>query len=166
MALTTNINYLQPTAFKVVIDRRTYGNLEYFAQSVDHPSLSLPPAEVPFRRINSVPMPGDKLTYSDLSITMIVDENMSSYTEMHDWIVRLVEQQNVTAFEAAQSTALPSTADITVSILSSSNNQIKQIRYIDCVPTGLGNINFTSTTGDIQYLTYVASFRYSYFTLV
>ena len=30
--LTSNLNYLQPTGFRVVIDRTRYPNLEYFAQ--------------------------------------------------------------------------------------------------------------------------------------
>ena len=36
--LTSNLNYLQPTGFRVVIDRTRYPNLEYFAQQVTHPA--------------------------------------------------------------------------------------------------------------------------------
>ena len=32
--LTTNLNYLQPTGFKLLIDRVKYPNLEYFCQGV------------------------------------------------------------------------------------------------------------------------------------
>ena len=35
--LTSNINYLQPTGFRISIDRKRYPNLEYFCQQVIHP---------------------------------------------------------------------------------------------------------------------------------
>jgi hypothetical protein len=57
-------------------------------------------------------------------------------------------------------------ADVTLSILSSHNNQTKQVRYLDCVPTALGDIQFESTATGTEFITYVASFRFSYFELV
>lgn len=162
--LTTNINYLQPTAFKLVIDRKNYPNLEYFAQTVSHPGIVLTPQELPYKRAN-IYMSGDKLTFDELSATIIVDENLNSYTEMYDWMERLVEQNHrpATVREVA---AVPSAADITLSVLTSHNNSNKRFVYVDCVPTSLGNINFEATVGDIQYLTFPVSFRFSYFTIV
>jgi hypothetical protein len=93
--LTTNINYLQPTAFKLVIDRKKFGNLEYFAQTVTHPSVTLPAADLPFKRAN-LHMAGDKLTFNELTATIILDENLSAYSEMYDWMKRLVESPNQT----------------------------------------------------------------------
>ena len=162
--LTTNINYLQPTAFKLVIDRKKFGNLEYFAQSVNHPSVSVAAADLPYKRVN-LHMAGDKLTFNELTATIILDENLSAYSEMYDWMKRLVESpnQNRTFGEDGDySTAV----DITLSVLSSKNNAVKQIRYIDCIPTDLGDINFQATTQDIQMLTFPISFRFSYFELV
>ena len=37
--LTTNLNYLQPTGFRVIINRTRYPNLEYFVQSVSHQAI-------------------------------------------------------------------------------------------------------------------------------
>lgn len=161
--LTTNINYLQPTAFKLVIDRKNYPNLEFFAQTVSHPSVSIAAADVPFRRAN-IHIAGDKLTFDELSATIILDENLESYTEMYNWIKKLVEQDYIKASDRT-SDVIPTTADITVSILTSHNNANKRLQYVDCVPTSLGNINFEATVGDIQYLTFPISFRFSYFKI-
>ena len=49
--LTSNLNYLQPTGFKVIIDRENYPNLEYFVQSFVHPDISLIPSELPYRKV-------------------------------------------------------------------------------------------------------------------
>ena len=159
--LTDNLNYLQPTAFKLVINRENYPNIEFFAQSVSHPSVDIAVADVPYSRVNAH-MAGDKLTFSELTATVIIDEDMNSYTEMYDWLVRLVEQPYAKVTDQIRG-QIPTKADITVSVLSSHNNTNKKIRYIDCIPTGIGNVEFLATTGDIQYLTYTVSFRCTYF---
>ena len=56
--------------------------------------------------------------------------------------------------------------DLERAILSSHNNQTKQVRYIDCVPTSLGDINFESTASGQEFITFAASFRFNYFELV
>lgn len=161
--LTTNLNYLQPTGFRIVIDRTKYPNLEYFAQSVSHPGAQLTPLELPVRRITSVPLAGDKMTFSEVSFNVILDENMTSYKEMFDWMTRITNDGQVSALE--RDTKKPTYADITVHVLSSHNNTVQKIRYLDCVPTSLGDIDFQATAGDTTYLTFNASFRFSQFEI-
>jgi hypothetical protein len=163
--LTTNINYLQPTGFKVIIDRKKFGNLEFFAQTVEHPSVAIAPAELPFRRTN-IHMAGDKLTFGQLSANIILDENMSAYTEMYDWVQRLVEEQNSTKFDARYTNDPTTAVDISVVVLSSNNNQVKKIKYIDCIPVDIGSVSFQATTQDVQYLTFPVTFAFSYFEIV
>jgi len=162
--LTTNLNYLQPTGFKLVIDRTRYPNMEYFVQSVSHPGASVAPLELPVRRITSVPLAGDKITFTEVSFSIILDENMTSYTEMFEWMNRIVNDGQVSSGERAGK--IPTYADITLHVLSSHNNTTKKIKYTDCVPTSLGNIEFTSTQGDVTYLTFDASFRFSQFEII
>jgi len=162
--LTTNLNYLQPTGFKVTIDRTRYPNMEYFVQSVSHPGATLSPLELPSRRITSVPLAGDKMTFSEVTFSIILDENMTSYREMYDWMVRITNEGQVSALE--RDTKIPTYADVTLSVLSSHNNTIQKIRYKDCVPTSLGNIEFVSSAGDTTYVTFDASFRFSQFEII
>jgi len=159
-----NLNYLQPSAFKLTIDRKHFANLEFFAQTILHPSLSMNPVEVPFKRISSIPFAGDKLTFTELTCMIIVDENLNSYTEMYNWMNRLVEQ-NETVPSNRLAAVPPSTADMTLSILSSHNNTVRTIRYLDCLPVSLGDMTLESTSGDVQYITFPATFRFSTFEL-
>ena len=39
--LTTNINYLQPTSYKLVLYRENNPNYEFFAQTVNHTGVGL-----------------------------------------------------------------------------------------------------------------------------
>lgn len=83
---------------------------------------------------------------------------------MFNWVRRLLETN---MGQSRVSMAAPPTyADITLSILSSHNNQTKQIRYLDAVPTSLGDINFESTASGSEFITFNASFRFTYFELV
>jgi hypothetical protein len=122
------------------------------------------PVEVPFKRISSIPFAGDKLTFTELTCMIIVDENLNSYTEMYNWMNRLVEQ-NETVPSNRLATVPPSTADMTLSILSSHNNTVRTIRYLDCLPIALGDMTLESTAGDVQYITFPATFRFSTFDL-
>ena len=159
-----NVNYLQPNAFKLTIDHKHFQNLEFFCQTVMHPSLSSNPVEVPYKRISSIPFAGDKLTFGELTAMIIVDENLNAYTEMYKWLERTIELQDNTPLYRTSSKP-PTYADITLNILSSNNNKVRQIRYIDCIPTSLGDMTLESTSGDVSFITFPASFRFSYFEL-
>ena len=159
-----NINLLQPSAYKITIDRRRYQNLEFFAQSVLHPTVTIDTPSLPYSRVGNIAIPGDKLTFSELSANILIDENMNSYTEMYEWLKRLVnENYHGPEYANAKLGEIPSEADITVSVLSSHNNVLQRIRYIDCVPTSLGDISFEASVSDVQPLVFPVTFRFSYF---
>ena len=162
--LTDNFNYLQPTGFKLIIDRKNYPNLEFFCQTVTHPGLLIPSAEVPVRRMQSIPLPGESLTINELSVDILLDENMESYTEMYNWVLRnqITNLDTHTAMKRADKA--PTYADITLSILSSHNNTTQQIRYVDAMPTSLGDVLFQSNVQQNE-ITFAATFRFSYFEL-
>lgn len=170
--LTENFNYLQPTSFKLTIDRRNYPNLEFFCQNITHPGMIMSSVEVPYQKVSGVPFPGDKLTFNELSCNIILDENLKGYSEMFDWMRRLLDTNlNTSAVSRAarRGNAMvnpPTYADITLSILSSHNNLTKQVRYIDCVPTSLGDIVFESTSSGTEFIVFSSSFRFNYFELV
>ena len=56
-------------------------------------------------------------------------------------------------------------ADSPILIMSSHNNKNVQIRYKDCVPVDVGSVNLSSTTGDVTYLTFNTSFRFTEFEI-
>lgn len=161
----TNTNLLQPSGFKVAVDRKNYPHLEYFVQRVDHPSVSVNAGEASYSRIASVPMPGDKLEFGEVTFDMILDEDMAAYTEMFIWMKRLVEHKYTT--KLTKTDELPaSEADITLMILNSANRQQKKIIYRNAFPTNLGNISMESGTSDVTTLVCPISFRYTYFDLI
>ena len=162
--LTTNINYLQPTSFKLTIDRKNFPNLEFFCQSFIHPGMIMNAVEVPYKKITGIPFIGDKLTFNELQANILLDENLKSYDEMYSWMRRNLDIDHVTALQKT-SQQPPAVADMMLSILSSHNNTTKTIKYIDCVPTSLTDITFESTGGGESFISFGATFRFSYFEL-
>lgn len=162
--VTSNTNLLQPNAFKVQINRKKFPNIEFFAVGVIHPGLGMNATEVPFRRIQSVPMAGAALTFGEVTIDTILDENMTAYTEVFNWMHYIVNNDDVLPSKASAVTA-PTYADIKVSILNSSNNVVKTLNYKDAIPTLLGDVSLLSTTGDVQYINCPISFRFSTFEI-
>ncbi len=162
--LTTNINYLQPTGFAVSISKDNYPNLQYFAQSVTHPGVSVTDVDIQFSRRN-IPTVGDKILFDELQVTFLVDEDMKAYEEMFAWLNRLVNDEYKTAAGTIL-TGLSSEADITVTVLSSHNNANKQIRYVNAFPVNVSGVEFTAQSGDVTPLTFTAGFRYSYYELL
>jgi len=164
--LTTNTNYLQPNGFRVSINRKYFPNLQFFAQSVMHPAMNAtgPVMSVP-RLTQGLPMTADSLEFAEVSMMIILDEDMTAYQELYGWLKSFVEREDATPTQLIDGHG-PTSADITVSIMSSHNNVVKQIVYRDAIPSSLGDVAFEAATGDVQYIVFPANFRFSYFDLV
>lgn len=163
---TCDPTYLSPTGFKVALDRKNYPNIQFFAQQVMHPAMDINVSEQSYRRIGAVVTPGDTINFGTLTMDILMDENMNVYQEIYDWMHRLVETETKanTGRMFSGDDDLSSYCDIRVSVLTSHNNISRTIRYINALPTSLGDIAFASTQ-EGQYITFPASFRFDYFEL-
>lgn len=161
---TCDTNYLSPTRFKVVISRRNYPNLQFFANSVQHPSMDMTPPDVGYRR-TSVAVPADTVDFGQLTLDIMLDEKMRVYEEMYNWMLRLVNEKvkpNTGKLYADAKEDPASYNDMTISIYNSSNNPIRRIQYVNALPVTLGDINFTATSDD-QFITFPCTFKFDYF---
>ena len=163
--VTTNMNYLQPTNFKVVINHKTFGNLEFFAQRIIHPGVSVQAANVPYKRISSISIPGDTLTFEDLAMDILVDENMQTYIEIFNLLSSLVETTYKSPISKAVTASTTQELDITLTITSSHNNVVRTIRYIDCVPTSIGTVLMEATSETSPVITFPVNFKIGYYEI-
>ena len=75
-------SFLQPTGYKLVVNRVRFPNLEFFAQSVNHPSINLAPAIQQFRGVDAA-FPGDKIDYQseyDIRLLILTSGNVLART--------------------------------------------------------------------------------------
>lgn len=152
--LTTNLNFLSPTSWKLTIDNQKYANVAFFSASVTLPAVSITEVTTNFRNQQGF-TPGDHITYEPFSVRFMVDENMSNYQEIANWIAA-----------NANVAGSPQRHDLILSIMSSKNNLNKQIRFKDAFPTSLSGFEFSAQASDIEYVSAEVSFRYNHFDFI
>lgn len=150
--LTDNYNFLSPTGFKLVINRNTLSNLEYFATSVTLPNLSLGQIDVASRQYKGY-ISGD-VTFDDFSIRIAMDENMKVYKELYDWVLK------------HRDTNEPIVYDATLVILTNHNLPNNKIQFTNLFPTSIGGLEFNTQSSSIEYLQADVTFRYDYFKIL
>ena len=166
MNCADNINYFQGTSFRVIIDRRQYGTFQFFVSQVSHPGVQNAAAETPFPRIGSFPLPGNTMSYGELTMQVLLDEDFKTYTELYDWMLRLVNEDQLANTMTSSNSAIPTYSDIHVIALSNHNNKNVEIHYKDCVITGLGDINFSAQDQSVEVISFPANFRFSHFEVI
>ena len=171
---TTNANTRQPT-------KLDYASPTQFRFSI----IKLPKVEY-FATAANIPVPGDKLAYSPLSMDFMVDENLENYREIHGWLTGVGFPKNYEQFQTLQGAGtdrFPSTqnvgtskelgeikkatqddgglySDATLVILTSKNNANLEVRFRDLYPVSLSGLDYNQQETDIQYLTANVTFAY------
>jgi len=153
-----NKNFLSPLGFRFLLSRAP--NVEYFCQSAALPSLSMGEALQPTPFV-TIPRPGDKLVYELFSLRFRVDEDLTNYLEIHDWMVGLTHPENFDQYRTLESKV----SDGSIIILTSNNNASIRVAFTSMFPTSLSSLPFDITGSDIEYLEAEVSFRYRNFTI-
>jgi len=169
--LPSNINPLSPNGFNFTIQK--IPSVNFFCQQVNLPGLTFgdPSFATPFA---SVPIPGDHITYDNLAVNFLIDENMANYRAIWNWIIALGFPQSydqyVTFINADQSGALSELAknysDGLLEILGGSNTAVATVQFVDMFPVALDTVLFQSTNQDVPYIVGQATFRYSYYKFI
>ena len=148
----SNMNNATVNNFKFVMAK--IPEIEYFCQSVNIPSMTMGEAIQPNPLIDR-PMPGDKMTFGELSIEFIVDEELRSYEALHNWM-KSINTPETTNQYAGESSVY---SDAALIITTNSSNPLLEITFRDMFPTSLGDLNFT-TGGNADPLIGDVSFRF------
>jgi len=168
-----NRNYLSPVGFKFSIVK--VPKADFFSNSASIPGINLGFAEQP-TYLKNIPVPGDKLTYSDFSLRFFVDENLTNYLQVHNWIRALGFPESLDEFTALKAddqynpsidalNPLNEYSDASLFIYNSSYNEVARVDFKDVFPVSLSTINFDASDSSIQYVTAEATFKYSIYNI-
>ena len=172
--LPDNKNFLSPLGFTFTI-KKTPG-VNYFVQSVDLPGISMGTADVqtPFVRL---PFPGDKIDFTQLSITFRVDEDMNNYKELFDWLIAIGYPESTDQYKAIAPrnrfggtgpeaiTGAGIFSDASLIVLNSVKAPIIDYQFKNLFPVGLSSLSFDTRNSDVEYLDVTATFAYESFRL-
>jgi hypothetical protein len=180
------LDYLRPNGFRFVI--QNLPKVTYFCQSANIPSITLGYA-IQQTPLVDIPYPGEKITYGELNIRFMIQEDMANYIELYKWINDLGSPDNTTRFQqrfeeqsilknpgrnpsarlsdgrpVVRNTDATDFSDASLLALDSNNNPIARLNFTDCFPTVLSGLDFDVSSGNTQYFTAQAQFKYKYFT--
>ena len=170
MSTRPNITYLRPNAFKFLIAK--IPNVTYTCQSANLPVMTLGHAiqQTPFVDVSH---PGDKVEFGDFNIRFLVNEDMSNYKELYDWIASIgvpVSGDNWSMRDSRASIfpdgdARRAFSDASLIIVDSNNKPVVKITFQDAFPIALEGLEFDITSSGMEYFTGSATFRYKAFTI-
>lgn len=168
--LPANINPLSPNGFNFTVQKLPL--VSFFCQEVSLPGISQTTADIntPF---TILPFAGDTLNFEDLQVQFLIDEGMTNYTSIYKWMVGLgfpKDNQQYTDFVNNETGGYSRTdrefSDATLQILGSNNAVVKEVKFIDILPTNLSTVTFQSTNNDVQYLVGSATFKISRYEFI
>ena len=167
-----NRNFLSPIGFKFSLKRSP--GVAYFCNEANIPDMSLSIAEQP-TYLRNIPLPGDKIEFGDLSLRFMVDEDLTNYMEIQNWIRGLGYPESISQYSELEDKAyIKQTfgnkrqdvySDGTLQILSNNLVPKFQVLFDDLFPYSLSTVTFDATDTDIEYFTAEVSFKYTIYNL-
>ena len=158
----TNLNQLNVVSFDVSFSRQP--TVQYFCQRISLPSVTLGETNEPSPFMN-LPLEGDTLTYEALTLSFIVDEDLTNYTEVYNWLTALGFPRDYGQFAALKepesaSKTLSKYSDLTIVLHTNKSNPNYRIRFTDCFPTSLSSIGFDATPTGMDPIVVDATFNF------
>ena len=163
-----NRNFLAPVGFKFTLAK--YPKVSFFSNSARIPELSLGTAVQP-SYLKDIDIPGEKLTYGDLTIRFLVDENMENYMAVHNWLkgVGFPETPQQFKDQTTDSDGIRDEkavfSDGSLHILNSNFQNVAIVKFQDLFPVGLTSLEFDATETDINYFTAEVVMRYTVYNI-
>ncbi len=152
-----NRNYLTPVGFKLKLER--FAGVDFFCQAVNLPDVEMPFTEVQ-TRFRGVPIiAGGGVTYGNLQLRFIVDEDMANYTSIWNWI-----RDNGNAESGGEVEGL-GYSGAQLEIHTSSNNINFVIDFEKIFPISLTELVFDASSQDIDFFTSNVTFKYTRYTI-
>lgn len=160
-------NFLSPLNFRFTIFRAPSTN--FFIQKVNLPGISVSPSSqlTPF-----IPEPwgGIKPKFGPFSITFKVDEDLSNYLELYNWMLSYSDPDDGDDYASLASqpeySGLGLKSDITLLLLDQLKNPIFRIIYVDAFPIDLTGIQLDTTQEDVNYVSCTCTFEYRRFYII
>ena len=163
-----NRNFLSGVGFKFNLTK--FPKVDFFSNSARIPELNLELTRQP-SYLKNIDVPGERLTYGDLTLRFLVDENMENYISVYTWLKGLgfpestKEFKELTTDKDGQRDPKEAFCDGTLRILNSNYREVAKVKFNDLFPTSLTSLDFDATNTDIQFFTAEATFKYTIYNL-
>ena len=172
----TTLDYLRPSFFR--LEFTSLPRTTYTCQVANIPQLNIGAASQP-TPARDIPVIGDKLKYGDLEVEFILNEDMSNYIEIYNWILNIAgtDLVNMTTDDFRKAlVGYPITpnrkddsrglySDASLYIINSSNRPIIKVNYLDVIPISISVPTFDITNVNQDPMMARAVFKYRIFNI-
>jgi len=156
--------FLSPLNFKFKLTK--IPNFENYVQSVNLPAIQAgvtPGMSNPFQ---TIAIPGEHMRFEPLKATFKVNESMSDYLDIFNWIQGIGKPHDFEQRSKLQNAPIGQGLQIEASLLILNNHLHPFIKFDfwDLYPTELSELEFNTTASDLEYITASVTFEYTLFT--
>lgn len=180
----SNLDFANSSQFRFQLLKTP--NVEYFVNAVNIPGISMSGDAEINTRYKTIPFMGDTLVFGDLELSFIVNENLTNYREIHDWMIGIAYPKSNQQFINAMNDELNNTkpganqpittdksgtsrppnpsvlkSDATLTILTNKNNPALRVNFKAVYPTSLSGLNYTTQNTDTEQLVANVTFKYN-----
>lgn len=155
-------SFLSNNKYQFVINRLP--NLVFYTQSVEVPGLTLSTVNTPSPYV-TLPVAGQQLTFSQLTINYVMDEDFDAWFEIYDWMMSMGNPTSLNKLGNLTTTPGKSnsiSSDATLIVKTNSNNANIRFDFKDVFPTELAGFTLTSTEGQ-DFISSSVTFTYTYY---
>ena len=164
-----NRNFLSPVGFKFTLAK--FPKVTFFSNTARIPDITLGTA-IQSTYLKDIDVPGEKLTYGELNVRFLVDENLENYMRIHNWLTGLGFPDSAQQFidkttnEDSIRSNLEQFSDGSLHILNSNFKDIAIVKFKDLFPIYLTSLEFDATESDLNYFTADVTFKYTIYNIV
>lgn len=163
----TNKNFLSPLGFRFFIKKLP--NVNFFVQKVNVPGVSIAQSPTMPNPFTKIPYAGDHLEFEELQITYTVDEDLTNYLEIYNWIRGLSFPENFSEYKSISSKPIQTgeglKSDASLIITTNGKSPNFECIFEDAFPVSISNINFATTDDSVNYIETTATFLYTQFKI-
>jgi len=169
----SSLDYADPTKFKFTTTKLP--RVEFNCISANIPGVTLIEITQP-TRLMPIRIPGNDMTFEDLNITFIVDEDLTNYRSVHDWMAGLAQMDSDDKYRElvtdggdrmplSQQPNLQDAGRVTTTtndgaifsdakmiILSARNIPIVELTFEDTYPKSLSGLDYNQSATDVEYV--------------
>jgi len=156
-----NKSLLNKNNFRLLIDK--IPNTEYYVKKCNIPGVSFSELAHGAGVGLDAYFPGDKVTFENLSVDFLVDEDLANFKEVYDWmnaIVPIKDPKDYGDYVKVDDEV----SDITLITTTNKNIPNRYFRFHDCFPIGLSGLEFESGA-DGESVVATIEFKFTYYDI-
>lgn len=159
-SIPVNTNFLTNNKFQLKISRCP--TVTYFCQRANIPAVSFGTSIQGNSTGISIRRPGTAYTYEDLQVGFIVNEDMTNWIEIYQWMRELGVSYKATGEIVAEHQKV---ATGVLLVTDSKYKPIVRVTYMDMYPTFLSGVDFDSALTDTDAVIATTTFAYTHYEI-